>query len=64
MQSYKKSRAEQNELVHFLCRDRVTSHFNAKLQKIESRTKQIHLFFLPKWSNLILIINIFISTGL
>jgi len=43
MQSYEKSSAEQNEFIHFLCRDVVNY---AKLRKIERSTKQIRSFFI------------------
>jgi len=41
LQSYEKSRAEQNKYIYFLCRDRVTYQ---KLRKIVRKTKRITSF--------------------
>ena len=45
MQSYEKSSAEQNEFIHFLCRDVVTY---SKIQKKEGKRKN-SLPFSTKW---------------
>jgi len=48
LQSYEKTRAEQNKSIYFLRRVEVTY---SKLRKNESRTKETRFFFLSNGSN-------------
>ena len=53
-QSYEKSRGKWNKSIYFFSRDAVTSWILfIKLRKVECKTKQTRLFFLPRRSNFV-----------